>query len=313
MASEAGIGNINSEPATRRVGSTDPDVQRQRWLLFWFYAGVPLALGFLLGWLQVGRAADWPRSVSLLYWLGVGLVMTPLNALGTALLAPLLRRLRSPLWLTLFFGQILAGFVFTNPVLQAWRVWLKGNIYPELVLTPATSMADLLQRLPSNSLIWIGITLLFFHGLRMPLFGYRPAPRNVAAPVAVPTADAASGTESATASIGARPARLALLERVRPERRGALLAIKAEGHYLQVYTDAGSDLILYRLSDALLELGAEDGAQVHRSWWVASRALAPQRYRDKLVLTNGVDVPVSRSFLVAARQRGWLTPGETRD
>lgn len=311
MASEAGIGNINDEPAARRVGSTDPDAQRQRWLLFWFYVGVPLAIGFLLGWLQVGRSVDWPRSVSLLYWVGVGLVMTPLNALGTAILSPLLRRLRSPLWLTLLFGQILAGFVFTNPVLQAWRAWLKGNVYPELVLTPATSAADFLQRLPSNSVMWIGVTLLFFHGLRMPLFGYQPGPR--IAPAAAPPADAASATEGASASIGARPARLALLERVRPERRGALLAIKAEGHYLQVYTDTGSDLILYRLSDALLELGAEDGAQVHRSWWVASRALAPQRHRDRLVLTNGVEVPVSRSFLVAARQRGWLTPGDTRD
>jgi hypothetical protein len=301
MASEAGIGNINGEPAVRRAVSPDPDAQRQRWLLFWFYVGVPLAIGFLLGWLQVGRSVDWPRSVSLLYWLGVGLVMTPLNALGTALLSPLLRRLHSPLWLTLFFGQILAGFVFSNPVLQAWRAWLKGNVYPELVLTPATSFAEFLQRLPSNSVMWIGITLLFFYGLRMPLFGYRP------------TADAASAANGATASSSARAARLALLERVRPERRGALLAIKAEGHYLQVYTDAGSDLILYRLSDALLELGGEDGAQVHRSWWVASRALAPHRHRDKLVLSNGVEVPVSRSFLVAARQRGWLTPGETRD
>jgi len=309
MASEAGIGNINGEPATRRADSTDPDVQRQRWLLFWFYAGVPLATGFLLGWLQVGRADDWPRSISLLYWLGVALVMTPLNALGTAILAPLLRRVRSPLFLTLFLGQILAGFVFTSPVLHAWRAWLQTNVYPQLVLTPATSLAEFLQRLPSNSVLWVGISLLFFYGLRMPLFGYQPAPRGEPARV---DAGAEAGVDAQATAV-TRPARLALLERVRPERRGALLAIKAEGHYLQVYTDAGSDLILYRLSDALLELGSEDGAQVHRSWWVAARALAPQRHRDRLVLTNGVEVPVSRSFLVAARQRGWLTPGDPRD
>jgi hypothetical protein len=309
MASEAGIGNINGEPAIRRADTTPPDGQRQRWLLFWFYVGVPLALGFLLGWLQVGRADDWPRSISLLYWLGVGLVMTPLNALGTAILAPLLRRLRSPLWLTLFFGQILAGFVFTNPVLQAWRGLLRANVYPEMVLTPATTLPEFLQRLPSNSVMWIGISLLFFYGLRMPLFGYRPAPRGEPASV---DAGAEAGVDAPATAV-TRPARLALLERVRPERRGVLLAIKAEGHYLQVYTDAGSDLILYRLSDALLELGGEDGAQVHRSWWVAARALAPQRHRDRLVLTNGVEVPVSRSFLVAARQRGWLTPGDPRE
>lgn len=309
MASEAGISNISGEPRTGSEGSADPDAQRQRWLLFWFYAGVPLALGFLLGWLQVGRAADWPRTVSLLYWLGVGLAMTPLNALGTALLAPLLRRLRSPLWLTLFFGQILGGFVFTNPLLQAWRAWLQANVYPAMVLTPATSLTEFLQRLPSNSVLWMGTCLLFFYGLRMPLFGYRPGPRS--APLAA-TPNAGGAADAATPA-AARTARLTLLERVRPERRGALLAIKAEGHYLQVYTDAGSDLILYRLSDALLELGAEDGAQVHRSWWVAARALAPQRHRDRLVLVNGVEVPVSRSFLVTARQRGWVMPGDARD
>ena len=315
MASEADIRDLDRDAVAATAGPVDPERRRQRWLTFWFYVGVPLALGFLLGWLQVGRSADWPRTVALLYWMGVGLFMTPLNAIGTALVSLLLRRVHSPLWLTLFCGQLVAGFLFSNPVLQTYRVWLKATVYPELLLTPETTLPQFLQRLPSNSLMWIGICLLFFYGLRMPLFGYRPAPRGgpPAAPAPGATDVAGTGARPPTTAEPPRNARLALLERVRPERRGALLAIKAEGHYLQVYTDAGSDLILYRLSDALLELGGEDGAQAHRSWWVASRALAPQRHRDRLVLTNGVDVPVSRSFRVAARQRGWLTPAETRE
>jgi len=56
-----------------------------------------------------------------------------------------------------------------------------------------------------------------------------------------------------------------------------------------------------------------EGAQVHRSWWVAASALSTQRHRDKLVLANGVEVPVSRSFRIAARQRGWLSPADPRD
>jgi DNA-binding LytR/AlgR family response regulator len=103
------------------------------------------------------------------------------------------------------------------------------------------------------------------------------------------------------------------MHRVRPERRGALLALKAEGHYLQVHTDAGSDLILCRLSDALLELGADEGTQVHRSWCVASRALSTQRHRDRLVLVSGIEVPVSRSFRVQVRQRGWLRGSDAAD
>ena len=307
MASQAEMRDFDRQLGTGGRDGADPQRSRRRWLLFWYLVGVPLSLGFLLGWLQVGRAADWPRSVSLLYWMGVGLVMTPLNALGTAVLAPLLRPLRSPLWLTLFVGQLLAGFVLTSPVLQTYRGWIRDNVYPELVLTPATTLSEFLQRLPSNSVLWVGISLLFFHGLRMPLFGYRPAadvqPRDEPTP---PDAEPAVAAPVATA----RPA---LMERVRPERRGALLAIKAEGHYLQVYTDAGTDLVLHRLTDAMLELAGEVGAQVHRSWWVAARALSAQRHRDRLVLVNGVEVPVSRSFRIAARQRGWLTGTDARD
>ena len=309
MASQAGIRDVDRDAGAEMVGTVDPAVdpeaRRQRWLTFWFYVGVPLALGFLLGWLQVGRAADWPRTVSMLYWLGVGVVMTPLNALGTALLAPVLRPLRSPLWLTLFFGQIVGGFVFTNPVLLAYRKWIQENVYPDLVVSPATTLPEFLQRLPSNSVMWIGVSLLFFYGLRKPLFGYRPAQRNAPSTAATGASAEAPGEPASRLT-----PRLALMERVRPERRGTLLALKAEGHYLQVYTDAGSDLILYRLSDALLEVGAGDGAQVHRSWWVAAGALSPQRHRDHLVLTNGIEVPVSRSFRVAARQRGWLSPAD---
>jgi hypothetical protein len=324
MASEADIRDVRRDPAPALAGSLDPETRRQRWLAFWFYVGVPISIGFLLGWLQVGRSADWPRSVSLLYWLGVSVVTTLLNALATSLVAALLRPLRSPLWLTLIFGQMLGGFLFTNPVLQAYRRWLQANVHPDLVLTPATTLAEFLQRLPSNTLLWVGINLLFFYGLRMPRFGYQLPERNPPFPLAdaarVPGApptpvepDGAAGAAGAAAAVANVDSRPSLMERVRADRRGALLALKAEGHYLQVYTDAGTDLILYRLSDALLEVGAEDGAQVHRSWWVAARALSGRRHRDRLTLVNGIEVPVSRSFCVEARRRGWLASTEARD
>lgn len=290
------------------VAVADEAVERRRLrrLAFWFYLGVPLALGFLLGWLQVGRAADWPRSVSLAYWVGVSLLMTPLNALGTAALAPLLRRARSPLFLTLFVGQLLAGYVLIDPVLRGYRALLQASLYAELPLTATASLAEFLQRMPSNTLLWVGINLLFYYGLKMPRFGYA-APGSAPGPEVPVGNPPAVGHEPALAGpLQVPEPRPVLMERVRPERRGALLALKADGHYLHVHTDAGSDLIIYRLSDAIRELPPEQGAQVHRSWWVAGRALGPERHRDRLSLVNGLEVPVSRSFRLAARQRGWL-------
>ena len=95
---------------------------------------------------------------------------------------------------------------------------------------------------------------------------------------------------------------------------GELLALGAEDHYLRVLTPLGSDLILMRLSDALGELGPGAGLQVHRSWWVAKDAVRELRRdgaRTVLVLCNGLEVPVSRTYLATVRAAEWPMPGST--
>ncbi len=104
--------------------------------------------------------------------------------------------------------------------------------------------------------------------------------------------------------------RIAFLDRLPPRLRGAaILAVEAEDHYLRVHTDQGSDLILLRLSDALGELAGLDGAQTHRSWWVARAAVrdvARSDGRATLTLEAGLKVPVSRANATALRAAGWF-------
>ena len=91
-------------------------------------------------------------------------------------------------------------------------------------------------------------------------------------------------------------------------RGAALYAVEAEDHYLRVHTDRGSDLILMRLSDAVSELEGIEGAQTHRSWWVAKDAVADVSRGDgraTLVLKDGAHAPVSRTFARALRAEGW--------
>jgi DNA-binding LytR/AlgR family response regulator len=83
-----------------------------------------------------------------------------------------------------------------------------------------------------------------------------------------------------------------------------LYAIASEDHYLRIFTDQGEELILMRLSDALLELELAKGMQTHRSWWVAHAAIADMRRTQgklTLLLKSGLIVPVSRSFDKAVR------------
>lgn len=338
IESIVGTAASRNDPTHRQSGAP-----RQTALRLWFYVGVPLVMGFMLGWTQVGRAAEWPKSIALLYWLGFTFGSFYLLDLGTRPFAWLFRPRGVPLWATLIVGQLAVGWIAILPLSRLYTAWIHGFVSPALAgPLPSSSLPELLQRLPSNLVFWVGLNLLFFHGLGMARFGYvpprwrraaaqaphgetyaAPSSTSVAAPIAVDE-EAGAAPEAAFVPTERRselmpvaprhePARSeaefrkpAFLARVRPERDGELLALQADGHYLRVYTVAGSDLILYRLGDALAELPDSEGMRVHRSWWVAERAVSPDTAGDRLRLVNGLEVPVSRSYRVQARERGWL-------
>lgn len=90
------------------------------------------------------------------------------------------------------------------------------------------------------------------------------------------------------------------------ETRAALVRIESQDHYLNVVTARGNALILMRLSDAMSEVSGR-GIQVHRSHWIAQDAVTRHRRdkgRDVLEMSDGTDVPVSRSFREVAQKAG---------
>ena len=296
-------------------------VPRRTWLRLWFYVGVPLVLGFLLGWWRVGRSAEWPLTVSLAYWTGVALLSTALQAAATQLLSPLFRRMRSPLWLTLLFGQLVAGAFMVMPALNGWRALLRAILYPDMpVAVQWVGFDNMLQRMPTNALLWVGLNLLFFYGLRMPdTIPPRRCPCRKRATRRHATQVGRPCPMSRFASRKPRPlfGPMSVNRRAIPPCPHSCLVCapiaaancwrwEADGHYLHVHTAAGTDLILYRFSDALTDLVLVEGARVHRSWWVAQRALSSERHRESLQLVNGLQVPVSRSYRLAARERAWI-------
>lgn len=112
-------------------------------------------------------------------------------------------------------------------------------------------------------------------------------------------------THASADSAGPAP----FIERLPLHLYGArLIAVEAQDHYLRVHTDRGSDLILMRLTDALGELEGLEGAQTHRSWWVAKdavRAASRGDGRATLTLDGGLTAPVSRRYARALREAGW--------
>jgi DNA-binding LytR/AlgR family response regulator len=64
-----------------------------------------------------------------------------------------------------------------------------------------------------------------------------------------------------------------------------------------------------RLADAVAELEGVEGAQTHRSWWVAKDAILDARRgegRATLNLRGGIEAPVSRTYARSLREAGWF-------
>ena len=101
----------------------------------------------------------------------------------------------------------------------------------------------------------------------------------------------------------------AILERLPLGKRGALVALSVEDHYVRVRTTKGEEMLLMRLSDAIRETAPEPGLRVHRSHWVATAAVTSARRdgdRAILAMRSGGDIPVSRSHIRALREAGLL-------
>ncbi len=111
--------------------------------------------------------------------------------------------------------------------------------------------------------------------------------------------------EEAEETAAARPA-LGLLA-ARPQD---VLCLQMEDHYVRVHTVQGSHLVLATFGQAQQSLEDANGLRVHRSWWVADKAVtfAERDGRNlRLVLTNGLKAPVARTSVADVRARGWLT------
>lgn len=90
----------------------------------------------------------------------------------------------------------------------------------------------------------------------------------------------------------------------------AVVALKAEGHYLRVYTDLGDDLIYYRFSDAVAQMGENAGIQVHRSYWVnpkSAQAVKDGSGKFELHLPNGLTIPIGQTYKQNVRAAGLLS------
>ncbi len=178
-------------------------------------------------------------------------------------------------WFTLVVSGIVGATLFT-PVALAIDIWLDPGL--DWQHFGAELASEWLAVAPPVALCWLALNAPWQLGYRL---------QKADAPAIEPTEE---DTTPLPEFVDLLPA----------ERRGRVLMLKSELHYLQVVTEQGSGLILYNLADAVDQLAGIPGMLVHRSYWVAFDAvekLVRRGRQGELLLRDGNRVPVSRTRL----------------
>ena len=293
------------------VGFTEPALQN---LLHWLArccAGAMVAMQSRLHKRTIGYVNDTPvhfalrrtqiRFTAARTWIIlviVGVLAGLVGPFGTYQSMPVAGRIAY--WLASSAGCYFVGFVGAVLVLD----WLKPSSAPARIV-----LAGLAAGIPVTLLAY-GLNVLVYGGPTIDILTLGCYCLLISTAfvlirqVIVPNAPAAAVVQQAVV-----PAEPALLARLPHAIRGRLLHLAVSDHYVDVTTSKGHELVLIRLSDAMTETAPVPGLQVHRSHWVALDAVkrsSRQAGKPVLELENGTIVPVSRTFLDAARAAGIL-------
>ena len=285
-----------------------------------------------VGWagLTLGRWLD-DLLPTLLVLAGLALFLSLSSAFGTGAVPA---TDRTVYWFSLLAAGRLAAFLVDTLVrtrLRSWPVWASAGLYLAIA-TPAVTLAVSLV-----TAVWFQVPLGWDHyaallgpvlvitaaaaGLqalvhRLPYRSFGPSSgrnawrRRGRSPGQSRIPGGGRHRRSRPTATAAEGSVVSLASRLPPLLRDAdILAVSAEDHYLRIRTSAGDSLVHMRFMDALGELDGIEGSQTHRSHWVARAAVASverRRGHTGFRLTGGVRIPVSRTYLRALREEGWM-------
>ncbi|MEM8949917.1 MAG: LytTR family DNA-binding domain-containing protein, partial [Pseudomonadota bacterium] len=202
-----------------------------------------------------------------------------------------------PLWLVCSLG-VLLSCVFVGPYASFvsylfksyWSLGGEGAMIGSVANNP---LLESLTQVVRAVVFWTAANYVFDRLLDYPRFRNEDASKNANPP-------------NTSAFANMKDTRSGLLHRL--NRIGALsdiIVVKAEEHYVRLYSEHDEELVAFSFGMAVKDLYGEDGFQVHRSHWVRRDAVL--RVQDNglrltLEMKNGSVIPVSRPYHALIRQ-----------
>jgi len=245
-----------------------------------YFFSIAVVLGLLFA--MISTDQDKSTALMLVQWQMQTIIpMALLIATHMALLRASIFANLSP-WLALAISGLTGATLFT-PVALTIDLWIETETGPITLIRDAL-FQEWIGVTPPVAISWIALNAPWVLGYRLEKTG-NPSIENFFA------------QDPKTEQPG-------FMELIDPPKRGRLLYLKSELHYLLVVTDKGSSLILYNLSDAIDQLPDTLGISVHRSFWVAINAISEfkkQGRQGELILVDDTSIPVSRNRLKQVR------------
>lgn len=244
-----------------------------------YFASISILLALLFALIE--NSNDLAFGINLLLWLfqsiGPMLLMVVSYKLGMSF-----RRFNqlNP-WFRLFLAGCVGAFVFV-PFALLVDLMLGNDPLPQGHLEVWRALADEASGvMPPVVLCWLAINAPWMLGFKV-----------------VKIQDQTTSAEMPAEKPEKAEPVIQLLALLPESKRGQILYLKSELHYLMVVTTAGQALILSNLKDAIMACDGLAGMQPHRSYWINKAAVQEFRKQGRegiLVLVNQAEIPVSRS------------------
>lgn len=241
-----------------------------------YFIGIAIVLGLLFASIAPESGSNW--LIQTVQW-QVQTVVPMLICILVHIQLSLFRRLKSlnP-WLKLFISGVIAAGAF-SPIGLLSDVYLANEIIERSILMDCID--EFLAVALPITVCWIAINAPFQLG-----FQFTKSPISESNEVKSIEAD--------------------FLTMIPEGKKGDLIYLKSELHYLLVVTSKGETLILYSLKNAISDLPKTSGMQIHRSYW-ANTTMASELEKTgregKLLMNNGDTLPVSRRYLQALQEK----------
>lgn len=279
--------------------------------LILLHIGIPLIVGMVMGVNRVRIGEHLTLQGSVIFWVVTSFGIWAIFEIVTWGCAKILRPWNPPFFLVMLAGMTLASVIariflyYCVDFVEPYRIDASTSALPPPIGLTRDFLSYHFVSWSGFFILWFAFNcgLLYLAGIER--FGYRKGKALIST----------SDVQDAVIETDRDPPRPAIphfVSRLPAYLQTDLLAISVDDHYLNVVTARGRGTVHYTLAEAVAELeecGIE-GFRIHRSHWVAKKALRSVKSDGRgyvVIVSDNLSLPVGPTYIGLLKAEGAIS------